>query len=252
MTIPNEVSSLNPRSLLPLYHQLFELLHHEITSGRWKPGDKIPAELELVSRYGVSRITVRKVLDLLAREGLIVRERGRGTHVAHLRLEHGLARVVSFTDDMRQRGFKAGTKVLFSGLQPAPESIARELGVPEGTELARLDRLRLADGEPMCIEQSYLVHRLLPGILDHDFSARSLREVKVGEYSIRWSRARQTIQAVLATPELAHVLAVKPNAALLFIERVSYSQEDVPVEFLRVYYRADRYILYSELSGGAG
>jgi GntR family transcriptional regulator len=208
--------------------------------------------LELVSRYGVSRITVRKVLDLLAREGLIVRERGRGTHVAHLRLEHGLARVVSFTDDMRQRGFQAGTKVLFSGLQPAPESIARELGIPEGTELARLDRLRLAGGEPMCIEQSYLVHRLLPGILDHDFSTRSLREVKVGEYGIRWSRARQTIQAVLATPELAHVLSVKPNAALLYIERVSYSQEDVPVEFLRVYYRADRYVLYSELSGGAG
>jgi len=217
-----------------------------------KPGDRVPTESELVSRYGVSRITVRKVLDLLAREGLIVRERGRGTHVAHLRLEHGLARVVSFTDDMRQRGFQAGTKVLFSGLQPAPESIARELAVPEGTELARLDRLRLADGEPMCIEQSYLVHRLLPGILDHDFSTRSLREVKVGEYGIRWSRARQTIQAVLATPELAHVLSVKPNAALLYIERVSYSQEDVPVEFLRVYYRADRYVLYNELSGGAG
>jgi GntR family transcriptional regulator len=244
--------SLNPRSLLPLYHQLFEVLHHEITSGRWKPGDKIPAELELASSYRVSRITVRKVLDLLAREGLIVRERGRGTHVAHLRLEHGLARIVSFTDDMRQRGFRASTKMLFSGLLPAPESIARELGVPEGTELARLDRLRLADGEPMCVEESYLVHKLLPGILNHDFSTKSLREVKVGVYGIRWSRARQTIQAILAAPELARALSIKPNAPLLYIERVSYSQEDVPVEFLRVYYRADRYVLYSELSGGAG
>ena len=100
MTISNELSSplpqggearglLNPRSLLPLYHQLFELLHHEITAGKWKPGDLIPPEAELVRRYGVSRITVRKVLDLLVREGLIVRERGRGTHVAHPRLEHG-------------------------------------------------------------------------------------------------------------------------------------------------------------------
>jgi GntR family transcriptional regulator len=247
-----EAGLLNPRSLLPLYHQLFELLHHEITSGKWKPGDMIPPESELVSRYRVSRITVRKVLDLLAREGLIVRERGRGTHVAHPRLEHGLSRIVSFTDDMRQRGFQTSTKVLFSGLLPAPESIAHALGIEEGAELARLDRLRLADGQPMCVEQSYLVHKLLPGILNHDFATRSLREVKVREYGIRWSRARQTIQAILAAPELAHVLSIKTNAALLYIERVSYSQDDVSVEFLRVYYRADRYVLYNELSGGAG
>jgi GntR family transcriptional regulator len=212
----------------------------------------LPPESELVSRYKVSRITVRKVLDLLVREGLIVRERGRGTYVAHPRLEHGLSRIVSFTDDMRQRGFQASTKVLFSGLVQAPESIARELGIAEGSELARLDRLRLADGQPMCVEQSYLVHQYLPGILDHDFSSRSLREVKVGKYGIRWSRARQTIQAILATPELSQVLSIRKNAALLYIERVSYSQDDMPVEFLKVYYRADRYVLYSELSGGAG
>jgi GntR family transcriptional regulator len=153
---------------------------------------------------------------------------------------------------MRQRGYEASTRVLFSGLLPAPQGIAAELEVPEGEELARIDRLRLADSEPMCLEQSYLVHRHLPGILKRDLAARSLREIKVNEYGIRWSRARQTIQAVLATPELAHSLSIKSRAALLFIERVSYSQDDVPVEFLRVYYRADRYVLYNELSGGAG
>jgi GntR family transcriptional regulator len=245
-------AALNPKSLLPLYHQLFEILHHELTTGKWKPGDLLPPESELVRRYGVSRITVRKVLELLAREGLIVRERGRGTYAAHPRLEHAMTRIVSFTDDMRQRGFEAGTKLLFSGLMPAPESIARALGIEEGTELARLDRLRLADGQPMCVEQSYLVHKYLPGILRHDFSTQSLREVKVREYGIRWSRARQTIQAILAPAELARVLGLKANSPLLYIERVSYSQDDVPVEFLRVYYRADRYILYHELSGGAG
>jgi GntR family transcriptional regulator len=212
----------------------------------------MPAESELMRRYRVSRVTVRKVLDLLAREGLIVRERGRGTHLAFPRLEHGLSRIVSFTDDMRQRGFQAGTRVLFSGLLPAPEGIARALGIEEGSELARLDRLRLADGQPLCIEQSHLVHKYLPGILDHDFSTRSLREVKVGEYGVRWSRARQTIQAIPAPAELAHLLSIKASAPLLYIERISYSQEDVPVEFLKIYYRADRYVLYNELSGGAG
>jgi GntR family transcriptional regulator len=246
------VEALNPKSLIPLYHQLFELLHDKITTGKWKPGNMIPTESELVNQYKVSRITIRKVLDMLAKEGLIVRERGRGTHVAFPRLEHVMTRIVSFTDDMRQRGFEAGTKVLFAGLLPAPEGIARQLGIREGAELARIDRLRLADGEPMCVEQSYIVHALMPGILNHDFAARSLREVKLGEYGIRWSRARQTIQAILAPPELSHLLSIKTNAALLHIERVSFSQNDVPVEFLRVFYRADRYILYNDLSGGSG
>lgn len=246
------VDTLNPKSMLPLYHQLFELLHDKINTGTWKPGDMIPPESELINQYKISRITIRKVLDLLVREGLIVRERGRGTHVANTRLEHVMTRIVSFTDDMRQRGFEAGTKVLFAGLLPAPEGIARQLGIREGDELARIDRLRLADGEPMCVEQSYIVHALMPGILNHDFAARSLREVKLAEYGIRWSRARQTIQAILAPPELSHLLSIKTNAALLHIERVSFSQNDIPVEFLRVFYRADRYILYNDLSGGSG
>ncbi len=248
--VPAEL--LNPKSPLPLYHQLYEVLHDRIVTGRWKTGDRIPPESGLISQYKVSRITVRKVLDMLEKEGLIVRERGRGTHVAHTRLAHVTTRIVSFTDDMRQRGFEASTRVLFSGLVAAPEAISRELGVPEGEELARIDRLRLADGEPMCVEQAYFVHRYVPGILEHDLASRSLREIKVSRYGIRWSRARQTIQAILATPDMARALAVRTNAALLFIERVSYSQDDVPVEFLRVFYRADRYVLYNELSGGAG
>jgi GntR family transcriptional regulator len=246
------VEALNPKGLIPLYHQLFEILHDKITTGKWQPGDMIPAESELITQYKVSRVTVRKVLDMLVKEGLIVRERGRGTHVAYTRLEHVTTRIVSFTDDMRQRGFATGTKVLFAGLMSAPEGIARQLGIREGDELARIDRLRLADGEPMCVEQSYIVHALMPGILDHDFAARSLREVKFVRYGIRWSRARQTIQAVLAPPELSHLLSIKTNAALLYIERVSFSQNDTPVELLRVFYRADRYILYNDLSGGSG
>jgi GntR family transcriptional regulator len=90
----------------------------------------------------------------------------------------------------------------------------------------------------------------MPGILDHDFSKRSLRDVKVNVYGIRWSRARQTIQAVGAPAEIARLLHIKAGSPVLFIERVSYSQDDVPVEFLRVYYRADRYILHNELVGG--
>ena len=240
---------INRTSKLPLYHQLYEILRADILHGKWEPGDMLPPESELVERYQVSRTTVRQVLDMLVNEGLIYRQRGRGTFVAHPTLEQGLVRIVSFTQDMRQRGCKPGTEVLFSGLVPAPEDIAKKLEIEPGEELARLDRLRLADGEPMSIEESHLVHRYCPGVLEGDYAANSLREALERDHSIRLVRAKQVIRAILAPSKLAGLLSIPSKSALLFIERISYSQQDVPVEFLRIYYRADRYSLYNELQG---
>jgi GntR family transcriptional regulator len=244
------VHPLNPTSKLPLYQQLYEKLEGRIRSGQWKPGDMIPPESGLIRQYGVSRITVRKVLDMLVTEGLLVRERGRGSFVAAPKLEHGMTRIVSFTDDMRQRGYSPGTKIIFMGLVPAPRIIAEALGVPEGEELARIDRLRLADEEPLCVEESFLIHRYLPGILGHDLAGNSLREIKQREYGIRWSRALQTIQAVAASPEIARLLSIRNGAPLLSFERVTFSQDNIAMEYLKIYYRADRYIIHNELVGG--
>jgi GntR family transcriptional regulator len=240
---------VNRSSKLPLYHQLHEILRDNIVRGEWQPGDMIPPESELTERYGISRTTVRQVLDMLVNEGLIYRQQGRGTFVAHPTVEQALVRIVSFTDDMRQRGFRPGTKVLSSGLIPAPPDIAAKLGVEPGEELARLERLRLADGEPMSVEESHLVHRYCPGVLEGDYASNPLREVLERDYGIRWVRARQAIRAVLAPDKLARLLSIPPGSAMLFIERVSYSEENIPVEFLRIHYRADRYSLYNELQG---
>jgi GntR family transcriptional regulator len=240
---------INRYSKLPLYHQLYEIVRTSILSGHWRPGDMLPPESELIAKYEVSRTVVRQVLDMLVNEGLIYRQRGRGTFVSHPTVEQSLVRIVSFTDDMRQRGCEPGTEVLYSGLVPAPEDIAAKLEIEPGEELARLDRLRMADGEPMSIEQSYLVHRHCSGVLDGDYESNPLREALERRYNIRWARARQVIRATPATPEMARLLAIKPRSALLHIERVSYSQENIPVEFLHIYYRGDRYSLHSELQG---
>ncbi len=236
-------------SKLPLYQQLYEILRGMILRREWQPGDLIPAEPELCERYGVSRTTVRQVLDKLANEGLIHRHRGRGTFVAHPTVEKGMVRIVSFTEDMRERGFVPRTQVLSAELVPAAAEIAERLQLPPGQELAKLERLRLADEEPMAIEESYLVHAYCPGVLEGDYAALPLRETLERKYGIRLVRARQVIRAVLAGKREAELLGIKPKAALLFIERVSYSQHDLPVEFLRIHYRADRYSLYNELQG---
>jgi GntR family transcriptional regulator len=246
------MNRIDPNSALPLYHQLYEVLHDKIVNNAWQPGDLIPAEFELTDKYRVSRITVRRVLDMLAKEGLIKRERGRGTFVAEPRLEHGLSRIVNFTEDMLQRGYQPSTQVLFAGMVPASDFIAEKLNIAEGEQLVRFDRLRMGDDEPMCIEHSYLIHSYVPGILKYDFGKHSLSKVKSSEYGIRWKRATQVIEAILSPPDLAHQLRIKTNSALLFIERVSFSQHNIPVEYLRAYYRADRYRLYNEVVGGAG
>jgi GntR family transcriptional regulator len=215
----------------------------------WKPGDLISPESELAERYQVSSITIRQALDMLEQEGHIYRQRGRGTFVAHPTLEQTSTRIVSFTEDMHQRGCRPGTVVISSQIIPAPPDIAEKLMIEPGEELARVERLRLADDEPMSIEESHLVNRCCPGLLQHDFAAKSMRLMLQQEYGIRLIRAKQTIRAIQAPARLAHLLSIETGSALLFIERVSYSQQDTPVEFLRTYYRGDRYALYNDLQG---
>ena len=234
---------------LPLYLQIAEQLRARIVAGSLRPGDALPTEFDLKDQYGVSRATVRQALDTLEREGLIYREQGRGTFVAHPAVEQALTRVVSFTEDMRSRGFAPGTRVLSAELRPATGELADRLGVQTGDELARIERLRLADGEPMSVEVSHLVHRACPGILQHDYANQPLREMLERDYDVRIASASQSIQAINASRELADVLGVKRGAALLFIERVSHSQYAVPIELLQIYHRGDRYVLYNELRG---
>jgi len=231
----------------PLYHQLHEIVRGNITRGEWRPGDMVPPESELIERFKVSRTTVRQVLDMLVNEGLIYRQQGRGTFVAHPKLEYGLVHMVSFTEDMRRRGFKPSSKVLSSRLMAAPPEIAEKLKVEPGEELAYLERLRLADGEPMSVEESYMVHRYCAGVLKGNYARNPLREALERDYGIRLVRATQTIRAIAANRKLARALSLRPGAPLLYIERVPYDQRNIPVELLRLYYRADRYSLYNEL-----
>jgi GntR family transcriptional regulator len=237
------------QSKSPLYQQIYELLRGKIVAGEWHPGDTLPSEAELTEQYQVSRATVRQALEELVSDGLIYRQQGRGTFVAPPTVEQGLVRIVSFTDDMRQRGLEPGTKLISAELMTATETLARRLELEPGDALARIERLRLADGEPMSVEISFLVHRYCPGILAQDYTRNSLRRMLETRYAIRITSARQTIHAVNATEEMAAVLDIPPQTALLYIERLSYSENGVPVEFLRLYHRGDRYTLHSELRG---
>jgi len=247
--MPEAIDQVRRDGRMPLYHQLSDILRARILQGDWRPGEITPGEAELIEHYKVSRATVRQALDILTREGLIYRHRGRGTFVAHPTIRQWVGRIITFTEDMRERGFAPGTRILSAEVVHAPGPIAKELGVSTGDEMVRLQRLRLADDEPMSVEESWLVHRLCPGLLKlrQELEKRSLRELLASEYGLRWARATQSIHAINATRQLAELLATRVGAALLYIERVSYTEQGVPAEFLRLHHRGDRYALYSEL-----
>ncbi len=240
---------INRQSRVPYYYQLYEILRGKITSGEWKPGDIMPTEAELLGQYNVSRSTVRQAMDMLVNNGQIYRQRGRGSFVAHPTVEQGLSQIISFTEEMQRRGMNAHTEVLSSGLVLASAETAQFLQVEPGEELARLERLRMADNEPMSIEESYLVHRYCPGVLDQDYATVPLREMLMREYGLRWAYAKQTIQAIDAPKKIADKLAIKSKASILYIERTSFTEQNTPVEFIRFYHRGDRYVLYNELQG---
>lgn len=242
-------STVNRHSSLPLHQQLYEILRRKILQDEWQVGDMIPPEPELMDQYNLSRITVRRGLNRLANEGLIYRQQGRGSFVAERTLEQGLTRIVSFTEDMNQRGMTPRTEVLFSDLVPAPEDVAESLDLQPGEEMARIERLRIANDEPLSIEESFLVHSYCPGILDDDYADSPLREALESNFGIQIVRAKQIIRAVRASTRQARLLDISARSPLLFIERVSYSQQNLPVEFLRIYYRGDRYSLFNELNG---
>jgi GntR family transcriptional regulator len=243
------VVQLNRNSKVPLYHQLYEILRAKIIDGQWPAGVMIPTETELCNLYQVSQITARQALDNLVSDGLIYRQRGRGSFVAQPAIETSLTRIISFTEDMRGRGFEPGSRVILSRVVAASPAIAHKLQIEPGEDLAQLDRLRFADEEPLSVERASLVHRICPGVLEGNYEVDSLRAALLSRYGLRLVRAEQSIRALGSSKELAELLSVKPGDPLLGIERVSYGQFDAPVEYLQIFYRSDRYVLQAELQG---
>ncbi len=232
---------------VPLYYQLYEILYEQIQQGVWQPEEMLPTEAELVERYELSRATVRQAFELLVNQGLVYRRQGQGTFVSRPAFDQNVNRIISFWEDMHQRGLKPGTKVLSSELIEAPDNVVDSLEIEPKQELASLVRLRLADDEPLSVEHSLLVHSMCPGILAQDYANNSLRKMLAEEYNIHLVSAKQTIRAVPATKNLAALLDVDQNAPLLHIVRISYTDSGTPVEFLRIQLRGDRYTFHSVL-----
>jgi GntR family transcriptional regulator len=232
----------DPESGTPLYLQLSSRLRAAIDAGRFRGGDALPSERELSDALGLSRVTVRKAIEELARSGLVVQRHGAGTFVAE-RLEQPLSLLLGFTEDMRARGLPAGSVWLEKASARATPEEAMALGLPPADPVVRLLRIRTAGSEPMAVEQATVPCAYLPS---PDLVGDSLYEAMRAR-GFGAVRALQRLRADLATAVDSARLGIPEGAAVLNIERRAFLEDGRPVELTRSVYRADRYDFVAEL-----
>lgn len=229
-------------SPVPLYIQVKDYIRLNIQNGVFAINERIPSERQLAEQFDVNRLTVSKALNELAQEGLVYSRIGKGTYVAPAKIDQALQSLTSFTQDMTSRGKRAGSRVLYAGIEPATTEVAKALSILPGAEVVALQRVRLADNQPIALEKSHVIFALCPGILEkHDFGRESLYSVLRTEYHLRLTYAHQTIEARAATEAELEALEAEPYLPILSITRVAYDDHDQPVEYVRSAYRGDRY-----------
>lgn len=231
----------------PLYLQLKNALVADIDAGHYKPHDRLMSERELGEKFKVSRMTVRQALTDMIRDGILYTQVGKGTYVSESKIKQELQTLTGFTQDMAARGTVASGQVLEARLLTATLTLAAIFSVPMNTDLVLLSRLRLSDDMPLAIEEAYIRHQVCPGILAHDFSRESLYNVLATQYNTILVRAEQTMEASLATAKEAELLRVTPPSPVLRIERLSYNEQNLLVEYVKSTYRGDRYKFHTTL-----
>lgn len=219
--------------MVPLYHQVEEILRQAIRSGELTPGQPFPSEPELADLLGVSRLTIRRSLGDLERAGLIVRRHGVGTFVAQVSSTQIIPSSLSFTKNMEMVGLEASSRVLSIGEVGSPVRVAAHLGLSGGDPVILLERLRYADGQPVALEATYLERSVVPEIDAEAVTDGSLYEYLASQHGIDLVAMDQTMEPILLSPVEAELLDSNPGAPAILSEIVGYSQDGTPIEYTR-------------------
>ena len=233
----------------PLYAQLRDHLAAAIRDGDMKPGEPLPSEREIAEIGNVSRITVRKAVQELVRDGLVVQKQGSGTSVApelgpeRGKVQQSLSILTSFSEDMARRGKEVRSIWLEKGLFPPSPRETMALGLKADSQVSRISRLRIADDVPLAIERAALSPLYLP---DPENIGKSLYD-HLHKSGFKPSRAIQRISANNLGKSDAELLQTSEGTASLNIERLSYLSTGQIVEFTQSIYRGDAYDFVAEL-----
>lgn len=224
----------------PLYSLIASRMEELIASGRWAEGDRVPPERQLCGDFGVSRATLRQALGELEERGLISRHQGRGTFVTRPRVQLPIEGVFSIRDAIAAHGLSLTTRVVNVELIEASRQLATDLACLPGDKLVFIERLRVADGEPLVLDTAHLRAELFPGLEAVDFESRSLYDVLERDYGRRVAEAQETLEPVILTPRECELLEVPPHTTALLTRRITTDASGVVVALGHALLRGDR------------
>lgn len=210
-------------------------------------GEAFPPERQLAQQLGVSRMTLRRAIDELVARGAARRRPGAGVFAIGPKLDQGLV-ASSFTEDMRARGMQPGARTLAFDVSAAGPRIGRQLQLPDEEEIVTVTRLRLADDEPLALEELSIPRKLLPNLQAADLDDRSFYGLLYEQCGITVAESVQTIEPTVLDSQEARDLGVAEHSPALLFERTSKSSAGRPVEYVRSVYRGDRYKIRTELA----
>lgn len=250
--LPPSAAGLPAPAFSPLYQQIKGLILHSLQAGEWKPGEAIPSEMDLAARFRVSQGTVRKAIDDLAAENLVVRRQGKGTFVAthaERHVQYRFLRLLPDSGDASVEG-PAERHIIDCKRVRANAEVARSLGLRAGDAVVQARRVLSFVGVPTILEEIWLPGHAFKGLTTEQMASYpgptyAMLEV---DFGVRMVRAEEKIRAVLPDTEQAALLQVTCATPLLSVERLAYTYNDVPMELRRGLYRTDTHHYRNELS----
>jgi GntR family transcriptional regulator len=223
----------------PLYGKVEEVLASEIARGDLQPGDRLPSEGELLIRFGVSRITVRRAIQNLIQRGIVEIRRGCGTFVLAPVISQELSSLTGFVEDMDVHGRKASARLLSQEIVAANTVVARQLGINKGMRVMRIERVRLADSVPMSFDETYLPLEIGKQIVSNNLRIKPIFALLEEKYGIPLIEAEYRLEAAAAPTRVAEALAVAEGFPIFRIERTSFTEAGRPIDYEILSYRSD-------------
>ncbi|MEE6715310.1 GntR family transcriptional regulator [Schleiferilactobacillus harbinensis] len=230
----------------PVYIQIHNQLKRDVEAGKWKVGDRIPAERELALQFDVSRMTLRQAIQTLVDEGILERRVGSGTYVANQKVQEAASGVTSFTDIMKRQGKKPSSKTIsYHFATPSLSEIEKLHLAGDAPEVLRMERIRYADGVPISFEVASIPADIVQGLTKAEVTDSFYHALETkGGYEL--GGAQQTVSAETASERISEYLDIKRGEAILKMRQITFLQDGRPFEYVRTQYAGERFEFYLE------
>ena len=241
-----EARMLDRNNPKPLYAQLEDLLRTSIMNGEWQANHAIPSENELSKRYGLSRMTVRSVITMLVKEGLLYRVQGKGTFVAEPKIATRSPAYMGVREQLEQMGYEIKTRLVRFEKVPASNNIAAALGIAPGDMVTFIERIRSTRGVPISLHRSYIPVALCPNLEEADLEGEQLCVIIERQFGYKPASVSESLESVPASAEEAELMQIDRGYPILMLEDVNKAADGTIIEYTKVLFRGDKVKLHFE------